>query len=226
MTQATRQKCPKRERRAKLATKLRWSALDNQLRSVFGSAGFQLFSIEYPHRLDRKRSAITVHFAKAKPDEFEIACEESASLRQLHAAASLRELPARMLMDIPVPSDGSRPANWQQREDPFRGLAAAVIQQTYDDLMRGGDRIGIAEWIADPASNFRTWCELLGVKAEFVAQRALALVQSPTPASAMFNYVDPDIRCWRCERKLAEKAERPWRFVCHRCKAINRSTAE
>lgn len=225
MVTKTLQKRREHKPHAKPIIKPRWTTLDNELRSLFDSAGFQLFSIEYPCRLDRKRSAITVHFAKARSDEFEVACEESASLRQLHAGPSLRELPARTLMDMASSGGDSRLANRQQREDPFRGLAAAVIQQTYDDLAADGDRLAIAEWIADPSSNFRTWCELLGVKSEFVARRALALIQSPTPASGRFNYVDSGIRCWRCERKLAEKAERPWRFVCHRCKAINHSAA-
>lgn len=35
--------------------------------------------------------------------------------------------------------------------------------------------------------------------------------------------VDHAIKCWRCDRKLAEYAARPWRFTCPRCKALNQS---
>ncbi|KKN69049.1 hypothetical protein LCGC14_0445210 [marine sediment metagenome] len=35
--------------------------------------------------------------------------------------------------------------------------------------------------------------------------------------------IDKEPRCWRCEKKLAEEAKRPWRFVCTRCHATNKS---
>lgn len=37
--------------------------------------------------------------------------------------------------------------------------------------------------------------------------------------------VDQAPRCWRCGRKLAEHVGRPWKLVCHKCKARNASQA-
>jgi phage FluMu protein Com len=31
------------------------------------------------------------------------------------------------------------------------------------------------------------------------------------------------LRCWRCQRKLAELVTAPWLLVCPRCKATNAS---
>lgn len=32
---------------------------------------------------------------------------------------------------------------------------------------------------------------------------------------------DENVKCWRCERLLAEVVSRPWRIKCGRCKAVN-----
>ena len=37
------------------------------------------------------------------------------------------------------------------------------------------------------------------------------------PATATVS----DLRCWRCDRKLAEIVSAPWRICCPRCKAKN-----
>lgn len=31
-----------------------------------------------------------------------------------------------------------------------------------------------------------------------------------------------DVRCWRCDKLLAEMVSRPWRIRCRACKAINK----
>ena len=33
--------------------------------------------------------------------------------------------------------------------------------------------------------------------------------------------VDTFLRCWRCDRLLAEQVTRPWRIKCSKCKAVN-----
>jgi phage FluMu protein Com len=35
---------------------------------------------------------------------------------------------------------------------------------------------------------------------------------------------DTSVRCWRCDRLLAEVVGRPWRLTCSRCKAVNKSS--
>ncbi len=30
-----------------------------------------------------------------------------------------------------------------------------------------------------------------------------------------------ELRCWRCNRKLAEMVSSPWRIKCSRCKTVN-----
>jgi len=39
------------------------------------------------------------------------------------------------------------------------------------------------------------------------------------------NVVDEQPRCWRCRRKLAEHATRPWAIRCERCGALTASEA-
>jgi phage FluMu protein Com len=34
---------------------------------------------------------------------------------------------------------------------------------------------------------------------------------------------DDNPRCWRCEKYLAVKLTRPWKTICPRCKAMNKS---
>jgi phage FluMu protein Com len=33
---------------------------------------------------------------------------------------------------------------------------------------------------------------------------------------------DADVRCWRCDKLLAELVSRPWRIRCRFCKAVNK----
>jgi hypothetical protein len=34
---------------------------------------------------------------------------------------------------------------------------------------------------------------------------------------------DVQVRCWRCDRLLAERVGRPWDITCQRCKAKNKA---
>ena len=33
---------------------------------------------------------------------------------------------------------------------------------------------------------------------------------------------ESDVRCWRCDKLLAELVSRPWRIRCRSCKAVNK----
>ena len=35
--------------------------------------------------------------------------------------------------------------------------------------------------------------------------------------------IDKNTKCWRCEKYIGVELTRPWKIICSRCKAMNKS---
>ena len=73
-------------------------------------------------------------------------------------------------------------------------------------FMEPGSRVGARRW---------GLCEIDSKRRNTVLNKLPLPDRSPV--------VDEAPRCWRCNKKLANRAARPWNIDCRRCKAKNAS---